>query len=111
MRLLCWAATMRSLRGRSGIHGRHRAGNALRLVAEQKLDGIGNVVNAGEVTERAAAHDLLALRVDKTVSYLSVEETAKIETDEVKAPAFAALDLRNRRSQSLFGLRATAMTQ
>jgi hypothetical protein len=33
---------------RAGVDGERRAGNALRLIAEQKRNGVGDVVDAGE---------------------------------------------------------------
>ena len=51
----------RRLSGCAGVDGQDRAGNVLCLVAQQILDGIGDVVDFGKMMKCTAADDLLTL--------------------------------------------------
>src|SRR5271165_3936809 len=57
----------------AGVDGDDGAGDALRLVAEQEFDRVGDVVQLGEAMERAAAHDLLEMRLAKALGHLGIE--------------------------------------
>src|SRR5215471_16963621 len=47
--------------GVAGIDCQHSAGDVLRLVAEQELNRVGNVLNLRQPAERTTVYDLLAL--------------------------------------------------
>src|SRR3989442_12155313 len=70
----------------AGVDREHGAGDVLRRVAEQELDGARHVVDLGETAQRAAPHDLLAGLVVESLRPVGVQETGG---DRVHGPAHA----------------------
>src|ERR1700730_16346532 len=71
----------------AGVDRQHRAGDIFRLVAEQELDRVGDILDGGKATQRAAPRYLLALLVAKALGHLRVHESRRDGVDVDAEPA------------------------
>jgi hypothetical protein len=65
----------------AGVDGHHRAGDIARLVGQQVVDGVGDVVDLGEPVEGAAAGDLAPLVLVETVGHLGGDKAGSDGVD------------------------------
>src|SRR6516162_10273012 len=61
----------------TGIDGEHGAGDIPCLIAEEELDGVGNIIDVGLAAQCAAPHDLGALLVSEITSHPRIDKAGR----------------------------------